>query len=102
MAGVPDPVPGPGQALIDVHIANITFVETQVRAGRAPNPAMLPRLPAILGNGVGGIVAAVAGKADPALVGRRSSPRPAARAAMPSGRWRGNARWARQGGASPA
>jgi NADPH2:quinone reductase len=53
-ADVPDPVPGPGQVLIDVQIANITFIETQLRAGRAPNPAMLPSLPAIMGNGVGG------------------------------------------------
>jgi NADPH:quinone reductase len=70
-AELPDPVPGPGQALIDVEVAGITFVETQVRAGRAPNPAMLPRLPAVLGNGVGGVVAAVADGADPGLVGRR-------------------------------
>jgi NADPH2:quinone reductase len=69
-AEVPDPVPGPGQALIDVHFASVTFVETQVRAGRAPNPAMLPSLPAILGNGVGGVVAAVGAQADPALAGR--------------------------------
>ncbi len=55
-AEVPDPIPGPGQALIDAEIVNITFVETQVRAGKAPNPAMAPRLPAILGNGVGGLV----------------------------------------------
>jgi NADPH:quinone reductase len=60
VAEVPDPAAGPGQALVDVHIANITFVETQIRAGRAPNPAMLPRLPAILGNGIGGIEAALA------------------------------------------
>ena len=70
-AEVPDPEPGPGQALIDVQIVSITFVETQVRSGRAPNPAMLPRLPAILGNGVGGVVASVGADADPALIGRR-------------------------------
>lgn len=64
---VPDPVPGPGQALIDVEIANITFVETQLRAGNAP-PAMEPELPVILGNGVGGVVAA---GPDPALHGTR-------------------------------
>ena len=68
---MPDPVPGPGQALIEVEIVNVTFVETQVRAGRPPNPAMAPRLPAVLGNGVGGVVAAVGERADPALVGRR-------------------------------
>jgi NADPH:quinone reductase-like Zn-dependent oxidoreductase len=46
---VPEPSPGPDQWLIEVQVANITFVETQIRAGRAPNPAMLPQLPAILG-----------------------------------------------------
>ena len=71
LAEVPDPEPGPGQALVDVHVASVTFVETQVRSGRPPNPAMLPRLPAILGNGVGGIVASVGADTDAALVGRR-------------------------------
>lgn len=71
LAEVPEPEPGPGEALIDVHVASVTFVETQVRAGRPPSPAMLPRLPAILGNGVGGVVAAVGADTDPALVGRR-------------------------------
>jgi NADPH2:quinone reductase len=69
---VPDPVAGPGQALIRVEIANITFVETQVRAGQAPHPSMLPPLPAVLGNGVGGTVAAVGGGVDPELLGRRA------------------------------
>lgn len=46
--------PGEGQVAIDVELANITFVETQVRAGKAPRPEMLPKLPAILGNGVAG------------------------------------------------
>lgn len=67
---VPDPVAGAGQVLIDVQFANITFVETQVRAGRPPVPAMAPRLPAILGNGVGGVVSSVGAGADPALMGR--------------------------------
>jgi NADPH2:quinone reductase len=47
---------GPGEVVIDVEFANVTFVETQVRAGRPPHPSMLPALPAILGNGVGGTV----------------------------------------------
>jgi NADPH2:quinone reductase len=47
---------GPDDVVIDVEFANITFVETQVRAGRPPHPSMLPALPAILGNGVGGTV----------------------------------------------
>jgi NADPH:quinone reductase len=56
-AGVAEPEAGPGQVVIDVELANITFVETQVRAGQPPHPSMLPALPAILGNGVGGTVA---------------------------------------------
>ena len=68
---VPEPVPGPDQVLIDVDVANVTFVETQVRAGRPPSPSMLPRLPAILGNGVGGVVARVGDGVDPHFVGRR-------------------------------
>jgi NADPH:quinone reductase len=67
----PDPSAGPGQALIDVAFANVTFVDTQIRAGRPPNPAMLPSLPAILGNGVGGVVAGVGDPDHEALVGRR-------------------------------
>jgi NADPH:quinone reductase len=47
---------GPDEVVIDVDFGNITFVETQVRAGRPPHPSMLPTLPAILGNGVGGTV----------------------------------------------
>jgi NADPH2:quinone reductase len=66
---VPDPVAAEGQVLIDVQFASITFVETQLRAGRPPVPAMAPRLPAILGNGVGGVVSAVG--AGAALTGRR-------------------------------
>jgi NADPH:quinone reductase len=51
----PDPAPGPGQVLVDVAFANITFVETQMRAG-LPGP-LKPELPMIPGNGVGGVAA---------------------------------------------
>jgi NADPH:quinone reductase len=68
---LPDPAPGDGQALVEVEIANITFVDTQLRSGRVPNPAMKPRLPVVLGNGVGGVVTAVGAGVDPRLVGRR-------------------------------
>jgi NADPH:quinone reductase len=57
--------------LIGVEFANVTFVETQVRAGRPPNPAMLPRLPVLLGNGVGGVVSAVGEGVEVELVDRR-------------------------------
>jgi NADPH2:quinone reductase len=62
--------PGPGEVVIDVEFANVTFVETQIRAGRPPHPSMLPALPAVLGNGVGGTVAG-AGAQDGAGAGRR-------------------------------
>ena len=55
---------GPGEVVINVDLANVTFVETQVRAGKAPHPSMLPALPAILGNGVGGTVAGVGSEAE--------------------------------------
>jgi NADPH2:quinone reductase len=70
-AAVPDPVPGEGQVLIAVEYANTTFVETQVRAGRPPHPAMLPVLPAILGNGVGGVVTGATPGGEVGVVGRR-------------------------------
>src|ERR671933_259487 len=68
---VSDPVPGPHQVVVDVEVANITFVETQVRAGRPPSPSMLPALPVVLGNGVGEVVASVDDGFDPHFVGRR-------------------------------
>jgi NADPH2:quinone reductase len=65
----PDPVPGPGQVLIEVAHANLTFVETMFRAtGFGPFPATPPLIP---GNGVGGVIAAVGPDVDPELVGRR-------------------------------
>ncbi len=68
---VRDPVPGPQQVAVAVEMAGVTFVETQVRAGRPPNPAMLPALPVILGNGVGGRVTAVGEAVEPGRIGQR-------------------------------
>ena len=65
-----DPAAEVGQVIVDVEYASITFVETQVRAGRPPNPAMTPSLPLILGNGVGGIVCDVGEAVDPHILGR--------------------------------
>jgi NADPH2:quinone reductase len=53
---VPDPVPGDGEVLVEVELANVTFVETQIRAGRPPVAAMAPALPYIPGNGVAGTI----------------------------------------------
>lgn len=71
---VAEATPEPGlrdtEVLIEVEYANITFVETQIRAGRPPHPSMLPVLPAILGNGVGGVVVQDS-RGDGGMVGRR-------------------------------
>ncbi|MFL1375944.1 zinc-binding dehydrogenase [Nocardiopsis protaetiae] len=61
------PVPGPGQVLVEVAYASVTFVETQTRSGDGPFGA--PRLPRVPGNGVGGRVLAVGPGADANLVG---------------------------------
>ena len=63
-----EPEPAPGTALVDVAYANITFVETQARAGTGP---FHPELPTIPGNGVGGVVRAIGDGVDPALIGTR-------------------------------
>ncbi|MGP3915739.1 NmrA family NAD(P)-binding protein [Nonomuraea sp. 10N515B] len=65
---VPDPVAGPGQVLVEVAVAGVTFVETQVRADRGPRRA---ELPAILGNGIAGTVLAVGEGVEASLVGTR-------------------------------
>ena len=51
---IDDPAPGPGQVVVAVEVAAITFIDTQMRAGtspRSPGP-----FPIVLGNGVGGRV----------------------------------------------
>ena len=68
-ADASDPVPGPGQALIEVSFANITFLETMFRAsGFGPFETELPMIP---GNGIGGVVALVGVETDERLVGKR-------------------------------
>ena len=42
-AELPDPVPGPGQVVVEAAFANITFVETQIRAGRRRTRRWRPR-----------------------------------------------------------
>ncbi|WP_308193346.1 zinc-binding dehydrogenase [Nonomuraea sp. MG754425] len=66
---LPDPVPGPGQVLVAVEYASVTFVETQVRAGAGPAARQRPPLPRVPGNGVGGRIRTAAADAGPAPVG---------------------------------
>jgi NADPH2:quinone reductase len=70
-AAAADPRPGTGEVVIDVEFAGVTFVETQIRAGKPPRPEMLPALPVILGNGVGGMVTETGAGVDPGLAGSR-------------------------------
>lgn len=67
----PDPVAAAGQVVVDVQAASITFIETLVRANRAPFPTGGPQLPYIPGNGVGGSVSALGDGVDSTWLGRR-------------------------------
>lgn len=67
---VPDPAAGPGQVVIDVAVAGMTFVETQIRRG-VDRWHERPRLPYVPGGLVAGHVGAVGVDVDPAWLGRR-------------------------------
>lgn len=61
----------PGHLRLRVEAAGVTFVETQVRAGRPPWAGALPQLPLVLGNGVAGVVDRVGEGGERSLLGRR-------------------------------
>lgn len=66
----PDPVPGPGEVMIDVEVADTLWLETVVRSGAGQDywPMRPPYVP---GNGVAGRVSQVGDDVDRALLGRR-------------------------------
>ncbi|GIF16620.1 zinc-binding dehydrogenase [Actinoplanes teichomyceticus] len=66
----PDPVAGPGQVVIEVAVAGMTFVETQIRRGTA-RWHQPPRLPYVPGGLVAGLVSAAGPGVDPAWLGQR-------------------------------
>lgn len=66
---LPDPVPGPGEAVIAVSAVDVLFLDTMIRSGRARD-AFPQRPPYIPGNGVAGRVAAAGDGVDPAWAGR--------------------------------
>ncbi|SIR83723.1 NADPH2:quinone reductase [Micromonospora avicenniae] len=66
----PDPVAGPGQAVVDVAVAGMTFVETQIRRG-TDRWHERPRLPYVPGGLVAGLVSAVGAQVDPVWLGQR-------------------------------
>ncbi|NEA41913.1 zinc-binding dehydrogenase, partial [Streptomyces sp. SID11385] len=65
---VPDPVPGPGEVVVDVRAAGVHLVDTRLRAG-AGGP--LPKLPTVPGREVAGVVSGLGEGTDPALRGTR-------------------------------
>jgi NADPH2:quinone reductase len=66
----PDPVAGPAQVVVDVAVAGLTFVETQIRRGTDKWHAR-PQLPYVPGGLVAGRVGAVGTQVDPVWLGRR-------------------------------
>ncbi|CAO5161971.1 Alcohol dehydrogenase [Frankia sp. AiPs1] len=66
---LPDPRPGPGQVRVAVDHAAISFIDTQLRAGTSPGPGVT--FPLVLGNGVSGLIDAVAEDVDPVWLGER-------------------------------
>ncbi|MEV0631537.1 zinc-binding dehydrogenase [Nonomuraea wenchangensis] len=67
---VPDPVPGPGQVVVGMAVADVIFLDTLLRAGWGQE--FFPReLPYVPGGGGSGEVLEVGDGVDPAWVGRR-------------------------------
>src|SRR6478735_9394417 len=68
---VPDPVAGPGRVVVRTSAADVLFVDTFIRAGRAVD--FLPiRPPYVPGNGVAGQVISLGDGVDPGWAGRSS------------------------------
>jgi NADPH2:quinone reductase len=63
----PDPVPAAGEVVVDVEVAAITFIDTQLRSGRSPrSPGPFP---IVLGNGVGGRITTIGDGVAPTWLG---------------------------------
>ncbi|WDZ82975.1 zinc-binding dehydrogenase [Micromonospora cathayae] len=67
---VPEPVPGPGEVVVEVAVADVLWAETMIRSGHGGRyfPVQPPYRP---GPGVAGTVGAVGPDVDPAWRGRR-------------------------------
>src|SRR3954451_13901118 len=66
----PEPVAGLGQVVVDVSVAGITFVETQIRRG-VDKWHSRPELPYVPGGTVAGRVSSLGEDVDPDWYGRR-------------------------------
>jgi NADPH:quinone reductase len=65
----PDPEPGPGELAADVAVAEVLFLDTQLRAGWGREYFQLG-LPFVLGEGVAGVIVSVGDGVDDGWVGR--------------------------------
>lgn len=67
---LPDPVPGPGQVVVGMAVADVIFLDTLLRNGWGQD--LFPRtLPYVPGGGGAGEALAVGAGVDPAWIGRR-------------------------------
>jgi NADPH:quinone reductase len=65
----PDPEPGPGELAVDVAVAEVLFLDTQLRAGWGREYFQL-ELPCVLGEVVAGVTVSVGDGVDDGWVGR--------------------------------
>jgi NADPH:quinone reductase len=68
VAELPDPVPGPGEVLLDVAYAGCNWADTQVRTGIYPHPMTYPM---VLGFEVAGTISALGPEVEDVKVGDR-------------------------------
>jgi NADPH:quinone reductase len=68
---LPDPVPGPGQVVVAMAVADVIFLDTLLRSGWGLDffPRTLPYVP---GGGGAGVVVETGEGVDPAWIGRRA------------------------------
>lgn len=64
----PEPVAGPGQALVRVKACGLNYLDIFVRRGMPGLPITLPRIP---GGDIAGVVEAVGAGVDPGWIGKR-------------------------------
>src|SRR5256885_10382692 len=65
---VPEPIPGPGEALVQVHAVGVNFADQLMRMGAYPPAGPPPLIPGLEASGV---IVAAGPEADGAVVGKR-------------------------------